>query len=59
MGIMKTFGILNGPNLDRLGKREPGIYGSGTLQELEARLEARAKAVGVRVATLPEHLRSN
>jgi 3-dehydroquinate dehydratase II len=37
---MKTLAILNGPNLDRLGKREPHIYGSATLADLEAGLRA-------------------
>ena len=37
---MKTLAILNGPNLDRLGKREPHIYGHATLADLEANLRA-------------------
>lgn len=37
---MKTIAILNGPNLDRLGKREPQIYGSATLADLESQLRS-------------------
>jgi 3-dehydroquinate dehydratase II len=37
---MKTIAILNGPNLDRLGKREPEVYGHATLADLEAALRA-------------------
>ena len=36
---MKRLAILNGPNLDRLGKREPEIYGCATLADLEAALK--------------------
>ena len=34
--------VLSGPNLDRLGKREPEIYGKTTLAEIHAQLEAAA-----------------
>ncbi len=40
-------GILNGPNLDRLGQREPGVYGSATLADLERMLSAEAVALGM------------
>ena len=46
---MKKFAILNGPNLNRLGKREPHIYGTATLKDLEKLVRAEAKRLGVGV----------
>ncbi|MGE5618254.1 MAG: type II 3-dehydroquinate dehydratase [Sphingomonadaceae bacterium] len=41
--------VVNGPNLDILGKREPGVYGTTTLAEIEDRLMERANALGVQL----------
>ena len=41
--------ILNGPNLNMLGTREPEIYGHGTLAELEAQCAAHAGKMGLSV----------
>jgi len=46
---MKTIGILNGPNLNRLGKREPSVYGRKTMADLEAELSSLAKELGVAI----------
>jgi 3-dehydroquinate dehydratase II len=46
---VKKFAILNGPNLNRLGRREPQIYGTATLKDLEKLVRAEARRLGVGV----------
>jgi 3-dehydroquinate dehydratase-2 len=46
---VKPVYILNGPNLNLLGQREPQIYGAETLVDLHARLERHAKPLGLTI----------
>ena len=43
--------IINGPNLNMLGKREPEIYGKTTLDEINSMLEEHGKRLGIAVET--------
>ncbi|MCP5266767.1 MAG: 3-dehydroquinate dehydratase [Burkholderiaceae bacterium] len=45
--MSKTIFILNGPNLNLLGTREPHLYGTTTLAEIEACCRERANALGL------------
>ncbi|MGE5593297.1 MAG: type II 3-dehydroquinate dehydratase [Betaproteobacteria bacterium] len=44
-----TIMVIHGPNLDRLGMREPDVYGGQTLASVNALIEEEAQALGVRV----------
>ena len=48
---MLKIGLLNGPNLDRLGKREPQTYGSTTLPQIEEIVVAKAKSMEIEMDT--------
>lgn len=41
--------VLQGPNLNRLGKREPGVYGTVALDEVHRRLVERGRTLGLEV----------
>jgi 3-dehydroquinate dehydratase-2 len=47
--IPKTVYVLNGPNLNLLGMREPEIYGSDTLDDIAGQLEDRARDLGLTI----------
>lgn len=49
-------GILHGPNLNTLGRREPEVYGRGTLEELDAAVADGAAELGVEVVSFQSNL---
>ena len=49
MATLPTIYVLNGPNLNLLGTREPEIYGAETLDDIAGRLEDQARGLGLSV----------
>ncbi|QYJ79229.1 type II 3-dehydroquinate dehydratase [Shewanella acanthi] len=47
--------LINGPNLNLLGRREPSVYGNQTLADIVSLLSSQAKAAGIEL----EHIQSN
>ena len=47
---MKRIVVINGPNLNMLGIREPGIYGTLSLKDIEDKIRRQAEELGVSIA---------
>lgn len=48
--MSKLIYVLNGPNLNLLGKRQPEIYGHETLADVQKRMEEKGNALGLKIA---------
>jgi 3-dehydroquinate dehydratase-2 len=48
--VNRTVFVLNGPNLDLLGRRDPSVYGTATLADVEQMCAAEADRLGLTVA---------
>ena len=49
MAALPIVYVLNGPNLNLLGTREPEVYGAETLDDIAGRIEDRARSLGLAV----------
>jgi 3-dehydroquinate dehydratase-2 len=48
--MAKNLLLMNGPNLNLLGTREPGVYGASTLADVEQAAQAQAAAAGAQIS---------
>jgi 3-dehydroquinate dehydratase-2 len=48
--MAKNLLLMNGPNLNLLGTREPGVYGASTLADVEQAAQAQATAAGAQIS---------
>ncbi|MBV8282679.1 MAG: type II 3-dehydroquinate dehydratase [Candidatus Eremiobacteraeota bacterium] len=51
---MRSVCVLHGPNLNALGTRETGVYGSATLEEIDSQIRTLAEQLGLEV-TIAQH----
>ncbi len=56
---MTRFLVLNGPNINVLGRRDPGIYGSMTLEEINQQVAKLAQSLGVEVTFYQSNVEGN